>query len=101
MPIDAEDPDVLVPEPEARPEEHAESPFVTIWESPRETIRRVVATDPRRWVNALFFASGFVGVLMSWPKLLTLLAQLEIEVPLVLVPVAAVFVGLMTILTGH
>src|SRR5258705_5304834 len=98
MAIDAEDPDALVPEPKARPEEPAESPFVTIWESPRETIRRVVATDPRRWVNALFFASGFVGVLTSWPRLLTLLENVEIEVPLVLVPVTAVGVGLLTIL---
>jgi Yip1-like protein len=101
MPIDAEDPDALVPEPRAEPEEPAESPFVTIWEAPRETIRRVVATGPRRWVNALFFASGLVGVLMSWPRLLTLLERVEIEVPLVLVPVIAILFGSITILTGH
>jgi hypothetical protein len=59
MAIDAGDPDALVPEPMRRQDRG--EPFVTIWESPRETIRRVVATDPRRWVNLLFFASGFFG----------------------------------------
>jgi len=98
MPIDAEDPDVLVPEPEARPEEPAESPFVTIWESPRETIRRVVATDPRRWVNALFFASGFVGALSNLPTALE--ERLEITVPLGFVFAFAVVIGLVTIGTG-
>jgi hypothetical protein len=49
------------------PEDRAEeSPFVTIWEAPRATIRRVVATDPRRRVNALFFAAGAVGTLSGF-----------------------------------
>jgi len=43
-----------------------ESPFVTIWEAPRATIRRVVATDPHRRVNALFFAAGAVGTLSGF-----------------------------------
>ena len=99
MPIDAEDPDALVPEPDARPGEPAESPFVTIWESPRETIRRVVATDPRRWVNALFFASGVVGTLTGLPTALE--ERLDFEVPLVWIAVAALAIGLTAIPFGH
>ena len=38
--------------------ETAESPFITIWESPRATIRRIVDADPRRLVPLLFFAGG-------------------------------------------
>jgi hypothetical protein len=99
MPIDAEDPGALVPEPDARPEEPAESPFITIWESPRETIRRVVATNPRRWVNALFFASGFFGALTSVPTALE--ERLEIEVPLEWIGALALAIGLVTIPSGH
>jgi len=98
MPIDAEDPDELVPEPRVEPEEPRESPFVTIWEAPRETIRHVVATDPRRWVAALFFASGFVGALSSLPT--TLEEKLEITVPVAVVFASALFFGLVTIATG-
>ena len=99
MPIDAEDPDALVPEPQAPPEAPAESPFVTIWESPRETIRRVVATDPRRWVNALFFASGFVGTLANLPTALE--QRLEIDVPVGWIGVLALVAGLLAVLSGH
>src|SRR5262249_44221545 len=99
MPIDEGNPDALVPEQDAPPEEPAESPFVTIWESPRATIRRVVATNPRRWVNALFFASGFVGTLASVPTALE--ERFEIEVPLVWLVALALGAGLMTILSGY
>jgi len=95
MPIDARDPDAMVPGPQERPE----SPFVTIWESPRETIRRVVATDPHRWVNALFFASGFFGTLVSVPTALE--ERFEFEVPLVWIVVLALGAGLMAIVSGH
>jgi hypothetical protein len=42
-----------------------ESPFVTVWEAPRETIRRVVRDDPARHVNALLFAVGAAGFVES------------------------------------
>src|SRR5689334_9905756 len=95
MPIDAEGPDALVPEPDAPPE----SPFVTIWESPRETFRRVVATDPRRWVNALFFASGFIGTVANVPTALE--ERFEFELPLVWIAGLALGAGFMGILSGH
>jgi hypothetical protein len=98
MPIDVEDPDALVPEPRTEPEQPRENPFVTIWEAPRETIRWVVATDPRRRVKALFFASGFVGALSSLPT--TLEERLEITVPVPLVFATALVIGLVTIVTG-
>ena len=99
MGIDAEDPDALVPVPDAPREGPAESPFVTIWESPRETIRRVVATNPRRWVNGLFFASGFFGTLTSLPTALE--ERIEIEVPLEWIGAAALGIGLLSMVSGH
>jgi len=96
MPIDEGNPTL---EPEAPHEEPSESPFVTIWESPRETIRRVVATNPRRWVNALFFAAGFVGTLASVPTALE--ERFEIEVPLTWLVAMAFGIGLITILSGY
>jgi hypothetical protein len=98
MSIDAEDPDPLVPEPSAQPEEPRESPFVTIWEAPRETIRYVVATDPWRWVAVLFFASGFVGALSSLPT--TLEQRLELDVPVAVIFGVAVGFGLLAIPFG-
>jgi hypothetical protein len=45
--------------------ETLESPFITIWESPRATIRRIVDADSRLHVTTLFFAQGFVGAIES------------------------------------
>jgi len=98
MPIDAGDPDALVPEPRDEPDKPRESPLITIFEAPRETIRWVVATDPRRRVSALFFASGFVGALSSLPT--TLEEKLEITVPIAGVLAIAVIIGIITIATG-
>jgi hypothetical protein len=98
MSIDAEDPDALGTEPSAQPEQPRESPFITIWEAPRETIRWVVATDPRRWVVALFFLSGFVGTLSSLPT--TLEQQLELEVPVPVIFAGAAMLGLLAIMSG-
>ena len=47
----------------------AEHPIVTIWEAPRATIRRIVATDARRWVNPLFFLYGATTALRMAPRI--------------------------------
>ena len=73
-----------------------ESPFVTIWEEPRATIRTLVATDPRRHVNALFFTSGVVGALTSIPSSFSQLALAPVWV------VAIAFgVGLVSVPISH
>jgi len=81
----------MTPEPIAD-----ESPFFTVWEAPRETIRHLVATDPRRGVNWLFFAAGAVGGLDAASRW----AQTW-DVPPYVVPLACVAVGLLGIPTGH
>ena len=73
-----------------------ESPFVTVWEAPRATIRRIVDTDPRHRVNWLFFVSGVVGGLDAIPAW----AQ-RIEMPLVAVPIVCLLMGAFTVPTGH
>ena len=67
-----------------------DSPFVTIWEAPRATMRALVTTDPRRHVNALFFASGVVGALTSMPSSFEQLALSPIVVVAVALGVGAV-----------
>jgi hypothetical protein len=73
-----------------------ESPFVTIWETPRATIRRVVATDPRRRVNALFFAAGAVGTLSGLAG-----ASDRIVLPPLAIALACLGVGALNLPIGH
>jgi len=73
-----------------------ESPFVTIWEAPRATIRRIVDTDPRFHVNGLFFCSGVIGALegiATWAQ--------RFELPLVAIPIGCLLLGAITVPTGH
>ena len=76
----------------------AESPFVTIWEAPRETVRRIVATDPRRHVNWLFFAAGVVGGLQGVPNWVE---KTGIALPILAAVLACVVLGLISIPLGH
>ncbi len=39
------------------------SPFLSIWLHPRDTIRRIVATDPRRYVLTIVMLAGIFGAL--------------------------------------
>ena len=73
-----------------------ESPLITIWDAPRETIRQIVTRDPRRGVNTLFFAAGVVGTLDG-------LAQLaeRVAIPLIALPVVCVAMGTLAIPFGH
>src|SRR5688572_31045176 len=80
----------------AADEPAAESPFVTIWEAPRATIRRLVATDPRRHVNVLFFASGVVGALTTLAR-----STDRFTLPLVAIPLAAFAAGVANVPLGH
>lgn len=73
-----------------------ESPFVTIWEAPRETIRHIVSTDPRRHVNTLFFLAGAIGGLAVSVRLAE-----HRDVPLPAVPILCVGAGLLAIPLGH
>jgi len=93
MAIDAGDSGELVTSPEHGPDE---SPFVTIWEAPRATIRRLVATDPRRHVNALFFASGTVGTLTGLAR-----SSDQFALPLMAIPLAALGFGALNVPGGH
>ena len=81
----------MTPEPTAD-----ESPFITIWDAPRETIRRIVDRDPRRHVNLLFFAAGAIGTLDA-------LAQFAERFPMppLAVPVVCLVTGLVAIPFGH
>jgi hypothetical protein len=73
-----------------------ESPFVTIWEAPRETVRRIVATDPRRHVYALFFAGGAVSALGGLTR-----AVAYLDIPPLAIPFACLLAGLANIPIGH
>ncbi len=73
-----------------------ESPFVTIWDTPRETIRYIVSTDPRRHVNLLFFLAGALGGLAVWARLTE-----RLDVPPAAVPVVCAMAGLVAIPLGH
>jgi hypothetical protein len=73
-----------------------ESPLVTIWESPRATIRRIVDANPRRRVNLLFFAAGAVGGIDVVAGRLDVLG-----LPLAAAPVACVALGLLYVPVGH
>src|SRR5262249_42194986 len=73
-----------------------ESPFITIWDAPRETIRRIVDRDPRFLVNPLFFAAAAVGTL----DVLAELAQ-RFPIPPLMVPLACAVTGLIAIPLGH
>ncbi len=76
---------------EVSPQAKPVSPFLSIWTRPRETIRRIVDTDPTKYVIALTLSSGLVtsvvlliasGLVSSLP-LLTVLG-----IAIVLGPVA-------------
>ncbi len=73
-----------------------ESPLISIWEAPRETIRQIVSRDPSYGVTALFFAAGAVGALDG-------LAQIgeRFTLPLMAVPVLCLLTGLVAIPLGH
>jgi len=73
-----------------------ESPFVTIWEAPRATIRRIVESDPRRHVNLLFFGGGIVAVLNALRS-----HAPAVDLPAVLVLGACAGVGLASIPFSH
>lgn len=85
------------PERPLDPGARGDSPFVTIWEAPRATIRRLVATDPRRHVNALFFAAGVVGTLAGVARSAD---QLPTP-PLAILPLAALALGALNVPFGH
>jgi hypothetical protein len=73
-----------------------ESPFVTIWESPRATIRRIVDTDPRRAVNAIFFVAGAVGALDGFGQWAS-----NFELPLLAVVPGCLALGALNVPLGH
>ena len=76
--------------------EPAESPFITIWEAPRATIRRIVDADPRRLVPFLFFAGGVrSGMTVSIPPTVS-----DDMLPLVLALVCIV-AGVLAIPTSY
>jgi len=73
-----------------------ESPLVTIWDSPRATIRRIVDTNPRRGVNLLFFAAGAVSGLHA------VAGQLDdFRLPWVAATAASVLFGFLYVPVGH
>jgi hypothetical protein len=76
--------------------EAAESPFVTIWEAPRATVRRLVAVDPRRHVNALFFVSGVVTTLTALARSRD---QFTLQPPAI--ALAALGYGVVNVPLGH
>jgi Yip1 domain len=82
--------------PEPTTDDTAESPFIGIWDAPRETIRRIAARDPWRHVNALFFAAGVVGALDGFSQLAD-----AVPVPPIAVPVFCAMTGLVAIPFGH
>jgi hypothetical protein len=73
-----------------------ESPFITIWDAPRETIRQIVARDPGRGVSALFFAAGAIAALDGLAEL----AQ-HVSMPPLALPLMCVVTGVVTIPLGH
>ena len=84
-------------EPGVAPSDQAaESPFVTIWEAPGATIRRLVAVDPRRHVNVLFFLSGVVGTLMALVR-----STDQFTLPPVAIAPAAFAYGVVNVPLGH
>jgi hypothetical protein len=86
----------MTPEPTTTEPTTDESPFITIWDAPRETVRRVVARDPRRHVNLLFFAAGAVATLDG-------VAQLSDQVPMppLALPILCALTGLFSIPLAH
>jgi hypothetical protein len=73
-----------------------ESPFITIWDAPRATIRQIVSRDPRYRVNSLFFAAGAVGALDAMAQLAA-----QLTVPLFAIPIFCMTTGLFAIPLSH
>ncbi|HXJ36793.1 MAG TPA: YIP1 family protein [Candidatus Eisenbacteria bacterium] len=73
-----------------------ESPFVTIWEAPRATIRRIVDSDPRRHVNLLFFGGGVVGTLSALRS-----HAPSFDVPPLFAAGGCILVGLLSVPSSH
>ncbi len=72
-----------------------ESPFVTIWEAPRATIRRIVDSDPRLHVNLLFFGGGVVGMLSA------LRSHATFDIPPLFAAGGCILLGLLSVPFSH
>jgi hypothetical protein len=75
-----------------------ESPFISIWDAPRATIRQIVDRDPRRWVNSLFFAAGVIATLSGFTAASEVF---PVPIPLAAVPALCIVTGILAIPLRH
>jgi hypothetical protein len=79
--------------------------WFTIWYEPRATMRRIVDTDPRKFVRAIYFVVGAIGAIYS--QVAPVSADLSANLPHVPrlgpigVVIAVLFSGLVSIITFY